>query len=194
MVHRRYGCALIWPRPSTLPLPHWCRDGCDGNIHTDSSGRQLRAANQAGARLRLHVRRHELLGAMALTYFCQSNGRPSWNSFESGQVWKMVTSSHHLHIMKAKLNGQTQLHAIISKICCCGFSLLEYIFIFVISEVRVKTKMSQSPSLKWRKSELLPSTANKVDIWQYCVFYSSTLCWCLFVAAVSTFICFFLHL
>lgn len=129
--------------------------------------------------------------SISFTSWKLSNGRPSWNSFESGQVWKMVTSSHHLHIMKAKLNGQTQLHAMISKICCCGFSLLEYIFIFVISEVWVKTKMSQFPSLKWRKSELLPSTANEVDIWQYCVFHSSTLCWCLFVAAVSTFICFF---
>lgn len=55
--------------PFPPPLPHWRRDGCDVTIHTDSSGRWLGAANQAGARLRLHVRRHELLSDIALTYF-----------------------------------------------------------------------------------------------------------------------------
>lgn len=69
MAHRRYGCALIWPRPSPPALPHWHRDGCDVNIHTGWSGRRLAAANQAGAPLQLRVRRHELLSAMALTYF-----------------------------------------------------------------------------------------------------------------------------
>lgn len=91
-------------------------------------------ANQAVVLLWLHVRRQELLSPMVLTYSYR------FHFLESGQVWKMVTSSHHLHIMKAKLNEQTQLHAMISKICRCGISPLKCIF-FSFSEVWVKTEM-----------------------------------------------------
>lgn len=131
-----------------------------------------RAAVQAGVLFRLHVRRQELLNAMALTYFL-SVSLPG-----IGQVWKMVPSSHHLHVMKAKLNGQTTLHAMMSKICRCGISPLEFIFIFLILEVWVKTKMSVFEVTEIQTSSIMNK---KIDIWLVCFMFK--LCWCLFAVA-----------